>query len=51
LNGFVVHDKLLLNQPTGGELDSTIDEPGPIMLQGDHGSVAFRQIRIRRLQN
>jgi hypothetical protein len=25
------------------------DRPGPILLQGDHGPVAFRNIRIRRL--
>ncbi len=25
------------------------DRPGPILLQGDHGPVAFRHIRIRRL--
>ncbi len=25
------------------------DRPGPIMLQGDHGPVAFRNLRIRRL--
>ncbi|MDG3004779.1 3-keto-disaccharide hydrolase [Paludisphaera mucosa] len=25
------------------------DRPGPILLQGDHGPVAFRDIRIRRL--
>jgi Domain of Unknown Function (DUF1080) len=26
------------------------DRPGPILLQGDHGPVAFRNIRIRRLE-
>ena len=25
------------------------DRPGPILLQGDHGPVAFRNMRIRRL--
>lgn len=50
LNGIKIHDNLHLVRPTGGELDAQLTEPGPIMLQGDHGSVAFRQIRIRRLQ-
>src|SRR5699024_3234856 len=31
---------------TGGALDSNEGEPGPIMLQGDHGSVEYRNIRI-----
>jgi hypothetical protein len=31
---------------TGGALDSKEGEPGPIMLQGDHGPVEFRNIVI-----
>ncbi|WP_114749094.1 3-keto-disaccharide hydrolase [Pleomorphovibrio marinus] len=31
---------------TGGALDSNEGEPGPIMLQGDHGEVEFRKITI-----
>ena len=31
---------------TGGALDSQEGKPGPIMLQGDHGSVEFRNIII-----
>lgn len=30
--------------PTGGALDSHEGEPGPIMLQGDHGPVEYRNI-------
>lgn len=29
---------------TGGAMDSNEGEPGPIMLQGDHGAVEFRKI-------
>jgi hypothetical protein len=29
---------------TGGALDSREGEPGPIMLQGDHGPVEYRNI-------
>ncbi len=49
LNGVKVHDNVLVDRPTGGELDGNVKEPGPIMLQGDHGPVAFRKIRIRTL--
>jgi hypothetical protein len=31
---------------TGGALDSREGEPGPIMMQGDHGPVEFRNILI-----
>lgn len=31
---------------TGGALDSNEGEPGPIYIQGDHGAVEFRTIRI-----
>jgi len=31
---------------TGGALDSDEGSPGPVMLQGDHGAIEFRNIRI-----
>ncbi len=31
------------------EIDGNVDEPGPIFLQGDHGTVSFRNIRIKEL--
>jgi len=49
LNGVKIHDNVECNQPTGGELDNKMDQPGPIMLQGDHGTVSFRNIRIKTL--
>ena len=49
LNGVKVHDGVLSPQGTGGQLDDQVDRPGPILLQGDHGAVAFRNLRIRRL--
>jgi hypothetical protein len=49
LNGVKIHDNLLVNKPTGSELDDKVGEPGPFMLQGDHGSVAFRNIRVKKL--
>jgi uncharacterized protein len=49
LNGVKVHDNVVVDRATGGELDKNVNEPGPIMLQGDHGSVAFRRIRVKTL--
>jgi len=31
---------------TGGALDSHEAEPGPLMIQGDHGSVEFRKLTL-----
>ncbi len=49
LNGVKILDQVQVDRPTGGELDRDLDAPGPILLQGDHGSVAFRRIRIKTL--
>jgi hypothetical protein len=34
--------------PTGGSFNSREGEPGPIILQGDHGAVQYRNIVLRR---
>lgn len=49
LNGVLVHDNVECNKATGSELDSKVTQPGPILLQGDHGTVSFRNIRIKEL--
>ena len=36
---------------TGGALDSKEGEPGPILIQGDHGPVEFRKIEITPVTN
>ena len=33
---------------TGGALDSDEGAPGPLLLQGDHGPIEYRNIRVRR---
>ena len=48
-NGVKIHDQLVVDRPTGGELDGNVNSPGSIFLQGDHGAVAFRNMRIRIL--
>jgi hypothetical protein len=45
MNGTKIIDNARLRL-TGGALDDREGEPGPIMLQGDHGKVTFRNIRI-----
>lgn len=46
LNGQTVVDHAEIPGITGGALDSAEGTPGPLMLQGDHGKIAFRNIVI-----
>ena len=46
LNGVTVHDNAEIPGTTGGALDSREGDPGPIMLQGDHGPIRYRNLRI-----
>lgn len=46
LNGETVIDAQEIPGITGGALDSREGEPGPIFLQGDHGTVTFRKLTI-----
>ena len=48
LNGVKIIDNQPIDGVTGGALDDKVNEPGPIMVQGDHGPVAYRSIRIKR---
>jgi len=49
LNEQKIIDNVVVDRPTGGELDRNLDQPGPIFLQGDHGAVTFRNIRVKPL--
>jgi hypothetical protein len=49
-NGEKVIDDAKIQGPTGAALDGKVTEPGPILLQGDHGRVAYRNIKIRHLK-
>ena len=51
LNGKKIHDNVECNKATGGEIDNKVKEPGPIFLQGDHGTISFRNLRIKELPN
>lgn len=46
LNGQKLHDNSVIEGITGGALDANETEPGPIMLQGDHGKVSFRKVIV-----
>lgn len=46
LNGETIIDNREIPGITGGALDSREGEPGPIMLQGDHGPISFRNILL-----
>jgi hypothetical protein len=48
-NGVKIHDNVECKVATGSEIDNKIDQPGPIFLQGDHGTVSFRNIYIKQL--
>jgi hypothetical protein len=47
LNGQVIHENVDLKSPTGHVWRSPEVASGPILLQGDHGPVAFRHIKVR----
>lgn len=49
LNGVKIMDNVTLERPTGGQLDNNVNKPGPFLLQGDHGAVAFRNLRVKIL--
>jgi hypothetical protein len=44
LNGTTIIESQEIPGITGGALDSDEEKPGPLMLQGDHGPISYRQI-------
>jgi hypothetical protein len=50
LNGNVIHENLEMPGPTPGGVDGKEKTKGPLMFQGNHGPVAYRNIRIAPLQ-
>jgi hypothetical protein len=49
LNGKLIHDHVEVLHPTGNVWRDKEKPAGPILLQADHGPVAFRNIRVRPL--
>src|SRR5688572_22106723 len=51
LNGVKIHDNVEVPLPTGGPLENNEKPMGPLMIQGDHGPVAFRNISYRLMKD
>jgi hypothetical protein len=49
LNGAVVQQDVEVKYPTGHAWHDKESPTGPLLLQGDHGPVAFRNVRVRVL--
>jgi len=47
LNDKIIHDNAELLYPTGNNWKNKEMATGPLLLQGDHGPVAFRNLRVR----
>ena len=45
-NGKKVHDNAEIYAWTGGALDNKEDQPGPIMIQGDHSLVTVKKLVV-----
>ena len=50
LNGQPIIEKGRLDGITGGAIGAYEGEPGPLMLQGDHGKVSFRNIVVTPIE-
>src|SRR5262249_39913736 len=46
-NGQKTHDSIDVGPKGTGASSNRDDAPGPLRLQGDHGQVSFRNVRIR----
>ncbi len=47
LNGKTIHENVEVKGPTGGALEGGEKAKGPLMFQGDHGPVAYRNVRVK----
>lgn len=47
VNGITIHENVTITKPTPGGLTGKEAATGPLMFQGNHGAVSFRDIRIR----
>jgi len=47
LNGKTIHENVEAPKPTGSELPGGEKPQGPLMLQGDHGPIAYRNIWVK----
>ena len=47
LNGIEIHNNVEVPLPTGGPIENNEKAIGPLLIQGDHGPVAFRNIEYK----
>lgn len=47
LNGKLIHDNVELKTATGNDWNKPEHATGPLLLQADHGPVAFRNVKVR----
>lgn len=50
INDKLIHEKMIVPTPTGHAYVLPEVAQGPIFLQGDHGPVAFRNVKVKRLE-
>ncbi len=50
LNGTKIQENVEAPKPTGGELPGGEVAKGPLMFQGDHGIVAFRNVKYKAIE-
>jgi hypothetical protein len=48
LNGFTIHENVEVTGPTRSSAFNDEEPLGPLMIQGDHGSVALRHLAVKR---
>ncbi len=51
LNGQVLHQNLVMSGPTPGGITGKESPTGPLMFQGNHGPVAYRNIVVKPLRD
>jgi hypothetical protein len=49
-NGTIIHENVEVTGPTNGAAFADEAATGPLMLQGDHGPVAFRNLQIKAVE-
>ena len=49
LNGETIHEDVEMSGPTPGGLTGKEHAKGPILLQGDHGPVSYRNLKVTRM--
>ena len=51
LNGVKIHDNVEVPLPTGSPIENNEKATGPLMIQGDHGPVAFRNVKYQLMKD